>query len=381
MVPSKVRGIQELKAKHMVKKGEHFLAYSSCHTFKSTKGICSKKTRNIALVASQSSIARSGKKGRKQRHRENQKLMKLMNLPRPQRKNTVNDLLLITSSSRKLYIGGMSTSDLPQTLPTGSIRWTVHQHLQPYLNSYGVGCWDCSLYTLLPREWIRKCFPNTNKYFRLFMNLLQLHPGLDPRGSKKVPVYDEGAPKTYLIVGTTARRYGKGLFLVDRKLGRPSHSNDRELLKKYFRAVAHSTLSFMDTRSIRYLNCVKELTNFTKFSFDVDDPTLIWPSLAVAANVVMEMHTDQDFIMGCASAIGGRGYLHHDPHGSDILQYFCFPSVGTAIGLRNGDLLLFNPKIPHCVSSKATNEEDVVCTSFYLKTAIVGGNDNDIKMI
>ena len=102
---------------------------------------------------------------------------------------------------------------------------------------------------------------------------------------------------------------------------------------------------------IRYLSVVKELTEFAKFSFDEKDPCLIWPSLAVAANVVMEMHTDDDFIMGCAGVLGSRGHREHDPLGSDILQYFCFPATGTAVGLRNGDLLLFNPRTPHCVSS------------------------------
>ena len=379
MVPSKVRVMKEMKTEQIFDKKDHCLAEVSCHTFKSKRGVCSKRTQNIAALAMQSTYAVSGKKGKKQRSRENRKYAKLLKMPAPVTRNTTKELLSVISSCSKLYIGGMTKDNLPPNLPTGSIRWLVHENLLPFLNPYGVGCWDSSLYTLLPREWIRDCFPNTHKYFKLFMNLLHLHPGLDPSGSKKVPVYDKGAPETYLIVGTTARRFGKGLFLVDRKLASPSHMIERELLKKYFRMVAHASLSFLDTRSIRYLNCVKALTNFTKFSFDETDPTLIWLSLAVAANVVMEMHTDQDFLMGCASAIGGRGFRTHDPLGTDILQYFCFPTAGTAIGLRNGDLLLFNPQIPHCVSSKATMDEDVVCTSFYLKTAIVGGNDNDVK--
>ena len=63
---------------------------------------------------------------------------------------------------------------------------------------------------------------------------------------------------------------------------------------------------------------VKEMTGFSRFSFDERDESLIWPSLAVAVNVVMEMHTDQDFVMGCAGVLGGSGYRQHDPQGSDI---------------------------------------------------------------
>ena len=92
--------------------------------------------------------------------------------------------------------------------------------------------------------------------------------------------------------------------------------------------------------------------------------------------MVMEMYTDEDYIMGCAGVLGGDGYRKYDSKGSDILQYFWFPGTGSAVGPRNGDLLLFNPTVPHCVSSRCTLTEDVICTSFYLKTAIVGGNDN-----
>ena len=71
----------------------------------------------------------------------------------------------------------------------------------------------------------------------------------------------------------------------------------------------------------------------------------------MAANVVMEMHRDKDYAMGCAGVLGGMGYRDHDPNGSDMLQYFCFPGINSAVGLQNGDLLLFNPTIPHSVSS------------------------------
>jgi hypothetical protein len=357
---------------------ERYLAESSCHTYYSKMGYCSQKTRKIAAEARMCSEARAGKKGRKQRNRENQKMKKLKGLEVPATRNTKRDLDEVARLGGKLYIGGISRELLPSNLPKDSVRWSVRENLEPYLNSHGTGCRVGPLYTLLPREWIRHCFPNTDKYFRLFMKMLELHPRVDPRGGKKVPVYDEGGPETYVVVGTAAKRFGRGLCLVDRKLKMEQYFNERELLKKYFRQVAQAATAFLDTPSIRYLNTVKEMSEFTKFSFDAEDPTLIWPSIAVAANVVMEMHTDQDFIMGCASAIGGKSFQPHDPGGSDILQYFCFPPTGVAIGLRNGDLLLFNPTIPHCVSSRATMDQDVICTSFYLKTAIVGGNDNSL---
>ena len=45
--------------------------------------------------------------------------------------------------------------------------------------------------------------------------------------------------------------------------------------------------------------------------------------------------------------------------------------------LSLGDVLLFNPTEPHCVSSRCRNNEDVYCLSSYVKSAVVSGNDNE----
>jgi hypothetical protein len=356
------------------KKGRS-LAEDSCHRYASN-GNSSKNTRAIANVAAARSVPRKGRKGKNQRYRENRKRAKILALDSPQLEDWEEAINAVTVLGRKVYFGGISERLLPTHLPAGSIRWSVHRHLIPYLNEHGGGCRAGNYYTLLPRDWIIECFPKTQQFFLFFMKLLELHPGLMPRGENKQPVFDRGTPETYVTVGTSAKRFGRGLRVVERRLKNDALYHDRSFLKKYFRQVAHAATAYLDTPSIRFLNVVKEMMDFAKFSFDGNDESLIWPSVAVAANVVMEMHTDQDYVMGCAGVIGGRGYRNHDPKGSDILQYFCFPSIGSAVGLRNGDLLLFNPTIPHCVSSRATMKEDVICTSFYLKTAIVGGNDN-----
>ena len=64
----------------------------------------------------------------------------------------------------------------------------------------------------------------------------------------------------------------------------------------------------------------------------------------------------------------------------DIVVYFCFPTIGVAVPLRPGDYLLFNAKIPHCVSSRCRFDDEIVVTSMYLKTAIVGMNNNDLPL-
>ena len=61
------------------------------------------------------------------------------------------------------------------------------------------------------------------------------------------------------------------------------------------------------------------------------------------------------------------------------IAYFCFPTLGVAVPLRPGDYFIFNALIPHCISSRCNTEDDIMCTLVYLKTAIVGMHNNDLK--
>jgi hypothetical protein len=210
---------------------ERCLAEESCHQYASN-GNSSRNTRSIANVAKARSVATHGRKGRKQRYRENRKRAKILALDSPQLQEWEEAINAVTVLGRKVYFGGISESFLPTNLPCGSIRWSVHTHLVPYLNELGDGCTAGNYYTLLPREWILKCFPKTQHYFLFFMRLLGLHPRLMPRGGDKQPVFDRGTPETYLTLGTSAKRVGRGLTLVDRKLKRNDLSNDMTLLKK-----------------------------------------------------------------------------------------------------------------------------------------------------
>ena len=51
-----------------------------------------------------------------------------------------------------------------------------------------------------------------------------------------------------------------------------------------------------------------------------------------------------------------------------------------AVPLRPGDFLLINALEYHCVSSRCDSDKDVFVLSCYLKTAVVGGNDNKRKL-
>jgi hypothetical protein len=139
----------------------------------------------------------------------------------------------------------------------------------------------------------------------------------------------------------------------------------------------HVANSYMSTRDRLFAKFVKFLARLDDFCISNNIPVkMIWTAIAIAMNVAMERHVDEDYFTGLVGVLGSNGYHDCDATNESILQYFCFPSLGSAVALRNGDLLLFNPQIAHYISSRATKKEDVICTSHYLKTAVVAGNDN-----
>ena len=89
-------------------------------------------------------------------------------------------------------------------------------------------------------------------------------------------------------------------------------------------------------------------------------------------NMVLPCHIEDDAKLSVTTVIDNNSFEVSSP----ILSYFCFPRAGVCVGLRAGDTLIFHPLEPHCVSSRVNIAEDILCVSFYLKTAVVGGNDN-----
>ena len=96
----------------------------------------------------------------------------------------------------------------------------------------------------------------------------------------------------------------------------------------------------------------------------------LWAALSVGKNCFLNAHTDQDSWLSMTTVVSEGKFVHND----EVASYFCFPSKWIAVALQHGDVLLFNPFVTHCLSSRKT-EKDILSTSFYLKTDVVGGND------
>ena len=97
----------------------------------------------------------------------------------------------------------------------------------------------------------------------------------------------------------------------------------------------------------------------------------------------MNSHLDDDFFYSLttiASECGLRQEVDRYSMEAEVCNYFTFAEQGIAVALRPGDMLLFNPRYQHCLSSRTSfyQQKDVFCLSLYLKTAVVGGNDNSL---
>ena len=103
-------------------------------------------------------------------------------------------------------------------------------------------------------------------------------------------------------------------------------------------------------------------------------PSRYYNGIGFGINVFLRCHIDHDFTMSIVQVhIENHSYQVDDK----IVCYFAFPRIGIAVALRPGDFLLFNPQEPHSISSRCRAEDELFCVSYYLKTAVVGLNDNN----
>ena len=98
--------------------------------------------------------------------------------------------------------------------------------------------------------------------------------------------------------------------------------------------------------------------------------------LAFGCNVFLRCHTDNDYTMSMVQ-IHLKGKVKYNIE-DDVVVYFCFPTLGVAVPLRPGDFLLFNALIPHCVSSRCREAKEILSIAIYLKTSVVGLNNNQL---
>lgn len=187
-------------------------------------------------------------------------------------------------------------------------------------------------------------------------------------------IIKDGPGSNYVDVGFAPHRAKKGSSFKMKALEKKENCRHLEALLAWTRRVEKVALEHLPQAMIMLLEEVKERCHSLRQGGALKAGALsdTWPGLVAGRNVFLNVHTDMDFIWSLTTVVGPGEPMESDP----IACYFCFPTLGVAVPLRNGDLLLFNTQIPHCVSSRCNGQLDNYCVSMYMKALLVSGNDN-----
>lgn len=225
-----------------------------------------------------------------------------------------------------------------------------------------------------------------DKITKSLIACLKLRSTALSRGDAKRVFTDYGTRVTYACVGPQASRNSKTVLTHPPYMDALPEAHWRSLVwmtkraERSFRMLAsHSVLS--------HVHHAKRLVPFKTFASPNTSPNddahcnfnaQFFGGIAFGSNVFLRCHTDADFTFSIIQVllVGASQYQV----GDEVVVYFCFPTIGVAVPLRPGDYLLFNARIPHCISSRCKFGDEILCTSTYLKTAIVGMNNNDLPL-
>jgi len=196
---------------------------------------------------------------------------------------------------------------------------------------------------------------------------------VDTEGSRIAVLDGEGS--RYVHLGTTAERFvreGKKTKSSMKNLHDKENRKELEIFSTWVNRMQDTVVDYFPSWLKKIVEAFNEKIEQPGLALSHESSDKVWPAMVSGRNVFLNLHTDDDFIWSLVTVVS-----EHEPTlDSPIVCYFCFPTIGMAVPLRNGDMLLFNPKVPHCVSSRCNGSMDSFCISFYMNSKLGGGNDN-----
>ena len=142
---------------------------------------------------------------------------------------------------------------------------------------------------------------------------------------------------------------------------------------------------YVDTPRIRLIRKANDLVQAKSFTIPSRQShgnlissasSRIYGAFACGVNVYLNAHTDKNFTY-CTTSVHMRVRYKLS---QDIVAYFAFPKLGIVVPLEPGDVLFFNPKEDHYISSRCKDKDDIYCMSLYFKIDNIGLNDNSIPL-
>ncbi len=184
----------------------------------------------------------------------------------------------------------------------------------------------------------------------------------------------EGRPM-YSSLGVQVSRFG-GVLERSPQYASLSDEHWRTIIKMTRRA-EYALESFADTPVLRQLDAAKALVDFNTLSTN-HISVKYFGAIAFGRNLFLSCHTNEDFTLSVTQVFlkGSDSYAATDR----VVAFFCFPTLGIAVPMRPGDYIIFNATLPHSILSRCYCSDDIMCVSYYLKSMVVGKNDNGIPL-
>jgi len=213
-----------------------------------------------------------------------------------------------------------------------------------------------------------KCIYGRRTHLALKAILQNLKLNKTKRSDEKQPRTDDG-DAAYACVGPKPNRGGRGI--IDNTFNLNSSPQTQDEIFRIMSQVQFLVQAYVDPNFVKaHTEMMDELMvpGFKKSS--ENEQTSVLTNIALGMNVYLPQHKDQDAFLSATMV------FDTNKSDDDILAYFCFAGLGFAVAMHHGDVLIFDPLEPHCISSRAVGR-DIYCMSFYCKSALVGGNDNE----
>ena len=357
------------------------------HVYSHKKSNCSRRTQCAAVAhlpdAIPSSVRRSRiRRAKKKQEKQQRKLLEIV-LP-----SDFHPTVSILDINEEIIVFDGGNSDCPPITPPKGVRWRrlhvsdlfMQDDLREDIGLTFPRMNGCLPFIRLPRATslsiIGRC--GLEKIYAALKACETLRTPLR-RSDKKRVFTDSGKSPSYACVGPQVSRNSQEVLDYPAFMNKLPLHHWRALLWLMRRAEE----AYKDIADHQVLSHIHHAKNAVPFkTFATTDPqqasSKFFGGIAFGSNVFLRCHTDQDFTMSISQVFcKDKSHYHVD---DEVIVYFCFPTLGVSVPLRPGDYLLFNPLIPHCISSRCKYDDDIMCVSMYLKTAIVGLNDNSLEL-
>jgi len=244
----------------------------------------------------------------------------------------------------------------------------------------------CRPFILVPRHSSLDVLPKSgmSKIYDSLQFCLSLKGSSLARGRAKTIFGDEGVRVVYKCVGVRASINSHNVVDYNNWTTMLGVTHWRRIMKMVKRAEVLLE-AYAPQEVLDHIRIAREVVPFKTMhaphfngAFKRIPAAKYFGAIAFGCNVFLRCHTDDDFTMSMAHILlrGVDVYRADD----DVVVFFCFPTLGVAVPMKPGDFLIFNATIPHCISTRCHQADSIMCISMFLKTAVVGLNNNSIPL-